>query len=412
MYYMNIMIRNYFKKFEYPILKHFLDTDAYKLYMQQAVFYSYYNINVVSELICRDNDYLGYYSDLIMYQIKMMDNLKLSDIEFKYISSLPFFKKDYINWLKKFRYDTNQIKLNNYYGKLKISISGPWREVILWEVPILALISEIVHKNRNSKINSKHAINYLYKKINHFKKKTNDLDLSKLKIIDFGTRRRFSYTVHFNIIKTLIKEFPWFIGSSNYHIARLLKIEPVGTQSHEWFQAHQQISKKLKYSQRLALKIWLDQYDNHLNIALTDCITSDAFLNDFNFEFADRYKGVRHDSGNPFIWGEKILNHYNKLGINPIKKTLLFSDNLNFNKIIYLYRHFSNKINLIFGLGTKLTCDIPHIKPLNIVIKLIKCNNKPVAKLSDSPGKTVCYDKNFILSLKKAFNVCNIKNNF
>jgi len=234
---------------------------------------------------------------------------------------------------------------------------------------------------------------------------TKDLDLSNLKIIDFGTRRRFSYNVHFSLVQFLKNTFPWLVGSSNYHISRILGINPVGTQSHEWFQAHQQISPILKNSQKMALKIWLKYYKAQLGIALTDCISMDAFLKDFDFNLASYYQGLRHDSGDPFEWGEKAISHYISLGIDPLKKTLLFSDNLNFNNIADLFHFFNKKINIMFGIGTKLTCDIPNVNPLNIVIKLVKCNGKPVAKLSDSPGKMVCINESFMQDLKQAFNV-------
>ena len=183
----------------------------------------------------------------------------------------------------------------------------------------------------------------------------------------------------------------------------------MGTQAHEWFQAHQQISPVLANSQRAALQAWLDEYPDQLGIALTDCITMDAFLRDFGPEFATRYQGLRHDSGDPVQWGEKAIAHYEKLQIDPLSKTLVFSDNLDLNKAIDLYRHFAARVKLGFGIGTRLTCDIPGVQPLNIVIKLVECNGKPVAKLSDSPGKTICHDKAFVRALRKAFDLPQVK---
>ncbi|AYN24708.1 nicotinate phosphoribosyltransferase [Buchnera aphidicola] len=393
------------KRYNYPIVKTLLDTDAYKLHMQQAVFYHYRNVNVVAEFICRGPNTLGRYSNILLDQINMMSSLSLSHEEYLYMTTFPFFKREYLHWLKKFRYNITQVKVKNYHGRLHIRISGLWKEVILWEVPILSLISEIFHKHCYPDITSNIAVKYLDKKLTKFFKKNKNLDLSRLKIVDFGTRRRFSYDVQYSIVKRLKDKFPFLIGSSNYHISRILKLLPVGTQAHEWFQAHQQISSNLRNSQILALETWLHQYNQHLGIALTDCITMDSFLRDFNLFFSKSYQGIRHDSGDPVKWGEKALKHYERLGIDPTTKTLLFSDNLNFKKIISLYKKFNNRINIIFGIGTKLTCDIPNVKPLNIVIKLVKCNGKPVAKLSDSPGKTFCLDREFIKSLCKAFDL-------
>ncbi|WP_343192443.1 nicotinate phosphoribosyltransferase [Buchnera aphidicola (Taiwanaphis decaspermi)] len=397
---------NKFKIFKNsPILKSILDTDAYKIHMQQAIFYHYYNVSVVAEFICRSNNNLGKFSKYLKNQIKMMEYLSLTKDEYNYISSFSFFKKDYLKWFKKFKYKADQVKISNYCGKLKIKISGPWREVVLWEVPILSIISELVQSIRYPNITPKIAINYLCKKLKYFYEKYDKLDLYKLKLIDFGTRRRFSYDVHLSIIKKLKKNIPWLYGSSNYHFSHLLGIKPLGTQSHEWFQAHQQISAFLSDSQNLALKVWLLQYKNKLNIALTDCINMDSFLKDFNYYYAKKYKGLRHDSGNPFLWGDKAIDHYIKLGVDPKTKILLFSDRLSFDKMIRIYNYFNGKIKLMFGIGTNLTCDIPFVKPLNIVIKLTKCNDKPVAKISDSPGKIFCKDKYFINNLKKAFKI-------
>jgi nicotinate phosphoribosyltransferase len=226
--------------------------------------------------------------------------------------------------------------------------------------------------------------------------------------MDFGTRRRFSREVQAAIVGLLQRE-PWFVGTSNYDLARRLNLTPMGTQAHEWFQAHQQISPVLANSQRAALQAWLDEYPDQLGIALTDCITMDAFLRDFGPEFANIYQGLRHDSGDPVEWGEKAIAHYLKLGIDPMTKVLVFSDNLDLSKAVELYKHFASRVNLSFGIGTRLTCDIPQVKPLNIVIKLVECNGKPVAKLSDSPGKTICHDKAFVRALRKAFDLPLVK---
>ena len=170
-----------------------------------------------------------------------------------------------------------------------------------------------------------------------------------------------------------------------------------------------QLSIPLASSQRAALAAWLEEYPDQLGIALTDCITMDAFLRDFGPEFATRYQGLRHDSGDPVEWGEKAIAHYQKLGIDPLSKVLVFSDNLDLAKAVDLYRHFASRVKLSFVIGTRLTCDLPQVKPLNIVIKLVECNGKPVAKLSDSPGKTICHDKAFVRALREAFDLPPIK---
>ncbi|MEW5287839.1 MULTISPECIES: nicotinate phosphoribosyltransferase [Erwinia] len=392
-----------------PILTTLLDTDAYKLHMQQAVFHRYQTVSVVAEFRCRGDEQLGIYADDILQQIKHMQSLALTSEEASYLSGLPFFSKDYLTWLSQFRYDPTQVCVRNVQGRLDIRISGPWLDVIMWEVPLLALISEVVHRHRTPLIQPEQAVEHLQSKLTAFRNMTAELDMSRFRLMDFGTRRRFSRDVQTAIVSTLQQEFPWLIGSSNYDIARRLNIAPVGTQAHEWFQAHQQISPVLANSQRAALQAWLDEYPASLGIALTDCITMDAFLRDFGQHFAHRYQGLRHDSGDPVEWGEKAIAHYQKLDIDPRSKTLVFSDNLDLDKALALYRHFGQRADVIFGIGTRLTCDIPHVRPLNIVIKLVECNGKPVAKLSDSPGKTICQDKAFVRALRKAFSLPLVK---
>ncbi|WP_435954367.1 nicotinate phosphoribosyltransferase [Dryocola sp. BD626] len=391
-----------------PILQTLLDTDAYKLHMQQAVFHRYHDVSVAAEFRCRGDDLLGIYADAIRQQVDEMQHLTLSDEEFAWLEGLPFFEADYLAWLRNFRYDPTQVEIINNKGHLDIRLSGPWREVIMWEVPLLAVISEVVHQHRSPGVTPAMALAHLETKLAQFRELTADVDLASFRLMDFGTRRRFSREVQEAIVERLRQE-PWFIGTSNYDLARRLNLTPMGTQAHEWFQAHQQISPVLANSQRAALEAWLDEYPHQLGIALTDCITMDAFLRDFGPAFAQQYQGLRHDSGDPFEWGEKAIAHYEQLGINPMTKVLVFSDNLDLPKAIELYKHFASRVNLSFGIGTRLTCDIPQVKPLNIVIKLVECNGKPVAKLSDSPGKTICHDKAFVRALRKAFDLPLVK---
>lgn len=392
-----------------PILTSLLDTDAYKLHMQQAVFHRYHHINVVAEFRCRGDELLGEYADDIRQQIQLMSELALTDDEFTYLSGLPFFTQDYLSWLKTFRYNPQHVTVSDRDGHLHVRIEGPWREVIMWEVPLLAVISEVVHRHRSPQITAGMAVEQLRMNLASFNEQAADVDLSAFRLMDFGTRRRFSGEVQEAIVSTLKNEFPYLVGTSNYDVAHKLQLAPVGTQAHEWFQAHQQISPVLANSQRAALQAWLDEYPDQLGIALTDCITMDAFLRDFGPKFANAYQGLRHDSGDPFEWGEKAIAHYHALDIDPMTKTLVFSDNLDLDKALHLYRHFQKRVNLVFGIGTRLTCNIPGVKPLNIVIKLVQCNGKPVAKLSDSPGKTICQDKAFVKALRKAFDLPLVK---
>lgn len=395
-----------------PILTSLLDTDAYKLHMQQAVFHYYPNVTVAAEFRCRNSDQLGVYVDQIKHQISLMEQLSLTEDEFNYLNTIPYFKSDYLNWLKNWHYDSRLVTIRNDNGLLYIRIEGKWLDVILWEVPLLAVISEVAHRNRTPDIGVKEAISHLKSKLAKFAQDTKQLDLSQFKLMDFGTRRRYSFAVQDAVVCYLKAHFPKFNSTSNYLLAYQHGLNPVGTQAHEWFQAHQRLTPNLSDCQHKALQVWLDEYPHNLGIALTDCITMDAFLKDFDLNFATRYQGLRHDSGDPIEWGEKAIAHYQYYGIDPKTKTLVFSDSLNFDKAIKIYQHFYNRVKLSFGMGGHLACDIPttptsNTKSLNIVIKLVECNGLPVAKLSDSPGKTISQDIQFIEELKRTFNVTN-----
>lgn len=376
--------------------------------MQQAIYHNYSQVMVVAEFFCRSNEKLGNYVKIFSSQLSLMNHINLTISEYRYLSSLSFFKSDYLEWLKKYRFNPDQVQVyNTKENQLSLKISGRWCEVTLWEVPLLSLISEVFYRDCFPKITIQEAIYELRKLINCFYKKAKiqNIDLAKFYLVDFGTRRRFSHAIQYAIVSELKNNFPHFIGTSNYSLAKELKIQPIGTQSHEWFLAHQQICLDLINSQKLALKTWLDEYPDRFGITLTDCITTDSFFRDFNINFVNYYQGLRHDSGDPIQWGEKAINHYKKFGIDPMTKTLVFSNNLNFQKALHLYKHFYKRINLIFGIGTCLTCNLPKVNPLNIVIKLVQCDGKPVAKLSDSPSKTICKDDNFLNYLKKVFDI-------
>lgn len=393
------------KRHDPQIITSLLDTDAYKLHMQQAVYHHYRDVSVTAGFRCRGDDVPGHYASELRQQIAQMQSLALSEAEYLYLAGLPFFTADYLQWLKTFRFKPEQVDVRNQHGKLSITLSGPWVEVILWEIPLLAMISELVHRDKTPFIGVDQALSTLDEKLSAFRRASAGIDTSRFRLMDFGTRRRYSRQVQHAVVETLQQEVPWLSGTSNYDLARRLNISPVGTQAHEWFQAHQQISPELAISQRVALQAWLEEYPDQLGIALTDCITTDAFLRDFDLNFASRYQGLRHDSGEPVEWGEKVIAHYRKLGIDPQTKTLVFSDNLTLDKALALYRHFDPKVRVAFGIGTRLTCDIRGVSPLNIVIKLLSCNGKPVAKLSDSPGKTICHDPSFVKALQKAFEL-------
>ncbi|MCQ1060448.1 nicotinate phosphoribosyltransferase [Photobacterium sp. DNB23_23_1] len=389
------------------IIDSLLDTDAYKLHMQQAIFHQYPNVEAIAEFHCRSDEDLRPYSQEIQAHINRLGGLSFTQEEIDYLSTLSFFKADYLEYLASFQLDSKQVKIDTSGDQLAISITGKWIDIILWEVPLLAIICEIRCKHCYPASSTDDALSSLKQKMAAFYQKANDegINLDAFSLVDFGTRRRFSRDVQHKVVNYLKNNMPEFKGTSNYHLARTQNLTPFGTQAHEWFQAHQQLSGELADSQQLALNRWLQEYPDSLGIALTDCINMDAFLRDFDLRLSERFIGLRHDSGDPIAWGEKAIAHYQSLGIDPRTKSLIFSDSLTLDKALNIYKHFAHRINTSFGIGTQLTCDLPGVKTLNVVLKLTECEGRPVAKISDEPGKSICRDKNYLTQLRQAFKV-------
>ncbi|KLV03779.1 nicotinate phosphoribosyltransferase [Photobacterium aquae] len=389
------------------IIDSLLDTDAYKLHMQQAIFHQYPTVEAVAEFHCRSKEDLRPYSQEIQEQIDRLSGLSFTEDEIAYLSTLSFFKADYLEFLKTFKLDSKQVHIDHDGEQLAITIRGTWLDIILWEVPLLAIICEVRCKHFYPELTADDAIEQLKSKLADFYQKADaeGINLDAFSLVDFGTRRRFSKAVHHRVVEYLHNHVPEFKGTSNYHLARTRNLTPVGTQAHEWFQAHQQLSGELADSQQLALNRWLQEYPDSLGIALTDCINMDAFLRDFDLRLSERFVGLRHDSGDPIAWGEKAIAHYEELGIDPKTKSLVFSDSLTLNKALAIYKHFAHRINTSFGIGTQLTCDLPGVKTLNVVLKLTECEGRPVAKISDEPGKSICRDEGYLSQLRQAFQI-------
>ncbi|GAB6262348.1 MULTISPECIES: nicotinate phosphoribosyltransferase [unclassified Photobacterium] len=389
------------------IIDSLLDTDAYKLHMQQAIFHLYPDVDAAAEFRCRSGEDLRPFKAEIKRQIEHMGELKFTQEEIEYLASLPFFKQDYLDYLKDFRLNPSQVEVGEDDEQLTVRIQGKWLDLILWEVPLLAIICELRCHHHYPQLSVTDAIEQLKHKLAHFDELGRDTDTSHFSLVDFGTRRRFSKDVHYAVVNYLKQHFPHLSGTSNYHLARTLNLTPIGTQAHEWFQAHQQLAGELADSQQLALNRWLQEYPDSLGIALTDCINMDAFLRDFDLRLSQRFTGLRHDSGDPIAWGEKAIAHYEALGLDPKSKTLVFSDSLTLERALTIYQHFYERINVSFGIGTSMTCDLPGVKTLNIVLKLTECEGRPVAKISDEPGKSICHDEAYLDQLRQAFKIAN-----
>ncbi|KAG5469368.1 hypothetical protein LSCM1_02585 [Leishmania martiniquensis] len=404
-----------------PIIGSFLDTDAYKLHMQQAVFHQSPTVMAAYEFCCRNKeDHLGVYADLVHRHVQEMVSVRITEEELAYLSTLPYFKEDYLEYLRSYRFKPEQVHIRvvppmlacekNDFGEdgsdLAVTVEGPWVETILWEIPLLAIISEVTQRHRHPRVGPAEALATLHEKLDRFFANHSKAELETFKVVDFGTRRRFSQAVQEVVVRALKEDArfgPHLTGTSNYDLARRLGLQPVGTQAHEWFQAFQQLSPELRRSQTMALDCWLQEYPEYLSIALTDCITMDAFLNDFDTRLANAYKGLRQDSGVPEEWAQKALAHYKALGIDPRTKSLVFSDGLDLEKAVELYNCVKQEVNVVCGIGTQLTCSIKSVRPMNMVIKMVRCQGKPVAKVSDSPGKSMCDDLEYVEKLKGVF---------
>ncbi len=385
-----------------PIIQSLLDTDLYKYTMQQSMVRRYPEANARMAFQCRDAGPMQLSVAELRKQCDLLGELRLTHDELNWLSELPFISDEFVDYLQFFRLDPRQIDIQNYQNELFIEVTGNWAEISHFEIFILALISQL-HGSVYGVDQRQIGEQLLADKIQYLSDALESESGQAFQLVDFGTRRRFSRDWHHHVVSTLQQQLPDnFVGTSNLHLARTLGLKPVGTMAHEWLQSHQVLGESLITSQKDALWIWLKEYGDQLGVALTDTINMQAFLRDFDEELANAFAGIRHDSGDPVQWGDEALKHYRKLGIDPKTKSFVFSDKLDFETAIEIHRHFNDQVNVSFGIGTYLTNDMGYRAP-NIVLKLVELNGLPVAKLSDSPGKTMCQDQAFVSLLKQTF---------
>jgi len=386
------------------IINSLLDSDLYKFSMGQAVLHSFPSAIVRYEFKCRTEGInLSSHVDEINKEINALCNLKFTPAEIKYLSSLKFLKEDFIEFLSIFSLRQKFIKCYVEDDELKIEIEGPWCHVIYFEVPILAIVNEIYFSHGDFNRHDKERIKGDKKLHDKISLVANNVD-SNFKFADFGTRRRHSYEWQKYVIGELKFHLSKnFIGTSNVHFAHMYDLTPIGTMAHEWLCAGQALTR-VSESQKFMLQKWADEYRGNLGIALSDTVGFDAFLNDFDMYFAKLFDGCRHDSGDPHEWCSRLIKHYEDMNIAAGTKTAVFSDGLNFEKAISLFKRFSHRIKTSFGIGTNLTNDLLR-DPLQIVIKMTHCNGKPVAKISDSPGKEMCKDDEYLKYLTTQFGI-------
>jgi nicotinate phosphoribosyltransferase len=387
------------------IVRSLLDTDLYKFSMMQVVLHHFPGAQVKYQFKCRTEGVdLTPYVEEIAGEVAALCGLRFRNEELAYLRGLRFLKSDFVDFLGLFQFNEKYIRVARGAapGELAITIHGPWLHTILYEIPVLAIVSEVYFRRTQPDADLGEGRRRLQAKIGLVRKVEPALDF---KISDFGTRRRFSLAWHEEIIATLKREVPQlFAGTSNVWLAMKNGVTPLGTMAHEYMQACQALGPRLRDAQVFAFDKWAQEYRGDLGIALSDTYGMDAFLRDFDMYFCKLFDGARHDSGDPFAWGEKLIAHYQKNRVDPRTKTLIFSDQLSFPLAIEIARRFHGRARTSFGIGTNLTNDV-GFEPLNIVIKMTECNGQPVAKVSDAPGKIVSTDARYLAYLRQVFGL-------
>jgi nicotinate phosphoribosyltransferase len=394
-----------------PIVRSLLENDLYKFTMWQALLHSHPGAQAEYEFVCRNTPAypLSELEAEVNRELDHLCTMSFTEDEQLYLRSLRFIKEDFVDFLAVFRFQRKFIKVTTQGDTLNIKASGPQVHVMGFEIYVLYIVNELYFRQlANDAANEAviaEARRRLREKIDRLQAFSEEAPRHHpFEFFDFGTRRRYSGEWHEEVVSTLAQEVPqYFKGTSNVYLAMKTRLVPIGTMAHEYLQAYQAFGVRLRDFQKAALEDWVQEYRGDLGTALTDVVGMDAFLADFDLYFAKLFDGLRHDSGDPVEWGEKAIAHYAKLRLDPQTKRLVFSDGLDFDKAFSLYRHFGDRIMTGFGIGTNLTNDT-GIKPLNIVMKLMACNGQPVAKLSDSPGKTLCRDETFLAYLRQVFH--------
>jgi nicotinate phosphoribosyltransferase len=390
-----------------PIVHNLLENDLYKFTMWQALLHSYPGIQAEYAFVCRNTPAFPL-ADLqaeVEAELDRLCDLTFTLEELNYLRSLRFLKSDFVDFLSVFRFQRRFITVQAVGDKLEIVAKGPIVHVMAFEIFVLYIVNELYFRRLGDvEATLTEARKRLHEKIALLRREESELNGNDaFAMSDFGLRRRYSGAWQEEVVRTFAREMPQFFkGTSNVHLAKKLGITPIGTMAHEYLQAYQAVGVRLRDFQKAALEDWVQEFRGDLGVALTDVVGMDAFLRDFDLYFAKLFDGLRHDSGDPVIWGEKAIAHYKTLRINPRTKQLVFSDGLDLPRAIALYKHFRGRIYTAYGIGTNLTNDTP--KPaLNIVMKLVACNGQPVAKLSDSAGKTLCDDETFLSYLRQVF---------
>lgn len=370
------------------IIQSILDNDLYKFSMQQAVHMLYPRAEVTYRFIDRgDTPFPEDFAQKILPYINKMAEFSLSSEQKEFLKDKCYFLTPvYLDFLESYQYDPSEVAISQEGNNLEIEITGPWYRTILWEVPLMAIISEAYFKTTGQK-----AVSRDQRRQTNLEK-CRQLSQSGVNFADFGTRRRYSATNHEELIRDLVSvENNSLIGTSNVHLAHQFNLTPIGTLAHEWFMFHS-VLHGYQMANQSANDAWVSVYHGDLGIALADTYTTDIFLSTFDTFYAKLFDGVRQDSGDPFEFTDKMIAHYKKMHISPAAKTIVFSDNLNVPRAVKIHEYCDGRVRDAYGIGTSLTNDV-GVTPLNMVIKLTRCrasSDKPwrkTVKLSDEKGK-------------------------
>ena len=384
-----------------PIVTSLLDTDLYKFNMDQVIFHKHTDLNGEYYFKCRNRDIVFTPEMLseINAQIDHLCSLRFTRQELDYLRSIRFIKSDYVEFLRLWHPIREYVETGlSENGELHLVVRGPMFSAMQFEIYLLEIVNEVYFRmNYNYDILLQSARERLDQKIADFNSGKYTFTFA-----EFGCRRRLSRQWQDEVVRRLSSETKNCAGTSNVYLAMKYNLTPIGTYAHEFVQMYQGIdSIPLAYTNHYAMSDWYDEYQGDNGTALTDTITTDLFLRDFNRSMVNNYSGVRHDSGDPYEWGEKMIRHFRKYGVDPRSKVLLFSDGLDFDHAQQLYNYFKDRTRVSFGIGTFCSNDTCE-EALNIVIKLQYVNGHPVAKLSDIDGKAMCQDESYLNYLKGA----------
>jgi len=394
-----------------PILHSLLETDLYKFTMWQAMLHRHPQAQAEYRFVCRNAPAfpLAQLLDEVNAQLDHLCALSFTEDELAYIGGLRYIKGDFVDFLRIFRFQRRFVRASIAADgrTLEIVAEGPQVHVMAFEIYVLAIVNELYFRRADQAAALAEGRLRLQAKIAALREfgRREPARAHPFEFFDFGVRRRFSGAWQEEVVRTLKDAVPGFFkGTSNVFLAKKHGLVAIGTMAHEYLQSYQAFDVRLRDFQKMALEDWVQEYRGDLGVALTDVVGMDAFLRDFDLYFAKLFDGLRHDSGDPIAWGEKALAHYAKLRIDAHTKRMTFSDGLDLETAFGIWRHFADRTQLGFGIGTSLTNDVGLV-PLNIVMKLTQCNGQPVAKLSDSPGKTLCHDETFLAYLRQVFQV-------